>query len=262
MPQTTITALRPAASGVRPCKICGADALPFGAVDFHRTCEEVNGRSLPPAGIPVHYRRCSACGFLFTDAFDDWTRADFKTHIYNDSYLAIDPEYSVLRPARTARALAKAFDKDKGRLRVLDYGGGDGTTARLLLRAGFRAAETYDALTPPYDRLPEGRFDVVSCIETLEHLPDPMAGIAEICRLVEEPGIAIFATLVQPADIERQRTNWWYLAPRNGHISLFSRHALALAFERSGFRVHSLSDGEHAAFRRVPDFASAFAPIR
>ena len=260
MPEAKIKALRPATTGDSPCKICGAGTAPFGVVDFHKSCEEAHGRFLPSSAIPVHYRRCTACGFLFTDGFDDWTEADFKGYIYNENYLAIDPEYSLLRPAQTARALADMFDKDKGRLRVLDYGGGDGTAARLLLHAGFAAAQTYDVLTPPYDRLPEGRFEIVSCVETLEHLPDPLTGIAEICRLVAEPGLAILSTLIQPADIERQKTNWWYLAPRNGHISLFSQRALALAFERNGFRLHSFNDATHAAFRHVPDFARHLIP--
>jgi hypothetical protein len=31
--------------------------------------------------------------------------------------------------------------------------------------------------------------------------------------------------------------NWWYIGPRNGHISVFTRTALASAWQRHGFMV-------------------------
>lgn len=251
-----ISGVRPAAStGARPCKICGAAAPLFGVVDFNRSCEEVRGRYLPLSGIAICYWRCPVCGFLFTDSFDDWTEADFKKYIYNDDYLAVDPDYCETRPIDRAEWMTRNFEKDKSRLRVLDYGGGNGLLSESLRRSGFVAAETYDPFTAEFSRLPSGKFEIVSCFETLEHLPDPTGGIAALASFVAEPGIVVFSTLVQPADVTTQRTNWWYIGPRNGHISMFTRFSLAMAWMRCGFATGSLDDNMHIAFRQFPDFA-------
>ncbi len=103
--------------------------------------------------------------------------------------------------------------------------------------------------------MPEGKFTLVSSFETLEHTPDPMATIGEICTLVDEPGIVMFSTLIQPADFTGQGLNWWYVGPRNGHISLFSRKSLTEVWRRHGFTIGSFDNNQHIAFRNVPDFA-------
>jgi hypothetical protein len=47
--------------------------------------------------------------------------------------------------------------------------------------------------------------------------------------------------------------SWWYVGPRNGHISLFSKQALELALSRYGFKTLSLDACHHLAFRTLPD---------
>jgi SAM-dependent methyltransferase len=248
--------LRPASPQAKACKICGADAALYGVIDFNRSCEEARGRYLPLSGIAVYYRRCGACGLLFTDCFDDWSDADFQRHIYNGDYAVIDPDYAERRPTSNAALLAQLFGNDKGRLRVLDYGGGSGKVASLLRGNGFLATETYDPFTPEFARLPDGKFELVTCFETLEHLPDPKRGAAAIASRLAEPGLVLFSTLVQPADFDKQKMNWWYIGPRNGHISLFSRQALTALWQQHGFAIGSFNDDLHVAFRTMPDFAS------
>lgn len=258
--EALIAGLRAVSREAAPCKICGADAPLYGVVDFHRSCEEVRGRHLPLSGIPIYYRRCPRCGFLFTESFDDWTDAEFKKYIYNDGYLAVDPDYAGGRAAHQAGILQQLFRNDKGRLRVLDYGGGNGTLAELLPRAGFRAAATYDPFTPAHEQSPVGRFEVITCFETFEHMADPKAGIAAIANHLDEPGIVVMSTVFQPANINRLKMNWWYIGPRNGHISLFSRRALAIAWRNVGFVLATHDDNLHIAYRRLPDFARHLLP--
>jgi hypothetical protein len=69
-----------------PCKICGAEAALYGVVDFHKSCAELSGVRLPLSGVPIYYRRCAVCDFLFTEAFDGWDHDQFKARIYNDGY--------------------------------------------------------------------------------------------------------------------------------------------------------------------------------
>jgi hypothetical protein len=85
--------LKPVSAETAPCKICGGEALLFGVVDFNRSCEIPNGIALALTGTPIYYRRCGSCGFLFTDAFDNWNKDEFRTYIYNDAYCSVDPGY-------------------------------------------------------------------------------------------------------------------------------------------------------------------------
>ena len=43
------------------CKCCGATALPYGVVDFHKNCEIQRRRVLGVSGVPIYYYRCPAC---------------------------------------------------------------------------------------------------------------------------------------------------------------------------------------------------------
>jgi len=251
--------LTPVSAALIRCKICGEPAPLYGTVDFNRNCEISGAVKLPPSGTPVRYRRCRACGFLFTDAFDGWSRDDFKTHIYNDGYAAVDPDYAESRPRNNAAAVITSFGAQKSERRLLDYGGGNDALCAQLREAGFPVAITYDPFVPDFATRPDGKFDLVTCFETLEHMPDPVAGIGDIVAQLDEPGLVLFSTLLQPADFDQLGMNWWYVGPRNGHISLFSRTALAKAWGRHGFRTASFDDNMHVAFRTLPDFARHLA---
>jgi SAM-dependent methyltransferase len=137
---------------------------------------------------------------------------------------------------------------------VLDYGGGNDVFCATLRASGFPVAVTYDPMVPEYARRPDGKFDLVTCFETLEHLPDPTAGIAQIIEYAADPGLVLFTTLLLPADFDKQRLNWWYIGPRNGHISIFSKQALTAAWQRYGYKVASFNDNNHFAFRTLPPF--------
>jgi SAM-dependent methyltransferase len=246
--------LRPVRTGTLPCKICGGNSVLFDVADFHKSCEENRGLYFARTGVAVYYRRCMVCGFIFTDAFDDWTPEIFHSLIYNDNYIKVDPDYLDGRPRGNAGWLGKMFEPHREWLRVLDWGGGSGLLAALLREAGYAHADTYDPFTPAFATPRTETFNLVTSFETLEHLPDPMGGIAAMAARVAEPGLAFFSTLLQPPDIEKQRINWWYAAPRNGHVSLFSKNALARAWQAQGFQVTSLSDVLHIAYRQLPDF--------
>ncbi len=94
----------------------------------------------------------------------------------------------------------------------------------------------------------------MTSFETLEHLADPAAGIASIFESAADPGAVYFSTLLQPADFDQLGLNWWYIGPRNGHISLFSRQALITAWGRHGFKIASFSDNLHLAFCTLPPY--------
>jgi SAM-dependent methyltransferase len=204
--------------------------------------------------VPIYYYRCSDCKFVFTEAFDNWSTEQFKANIYNEQYKLVDPDYETVRPCVNAEFVAQNWGPIKAQTRVLDYGGGNDAFCAALRDAGFPVAVSYDPMVPEYARRPEGKFDLVTCFETLEHVPDPVAGIASIVEFAADPGLILFRTLVQPDDFEQQGVNWWYVGPRNGHISIYSKQALAAAWQRYGYKVASLNDSIHFAFRNLPPF--------
>jgi SAM-dependent methyltransferase len=241
---------------IYPCKVCGAPSPFYGEVDFNKNCEQWRGLSLPEAKIPVAYNRCPDCGFLFSSSFDGWGHAEFVKAIYNDAYIVVDPDYAEARPAGNATGFTKLFGSMRESLAVLDYGGGAGLFAATLVKNGFLRAETYDPFHPRFATMPAGRFNIVTCFETLEHVPDPSCEVAKIADCVADEGMVFFSTLVQPHNLDQIGLSWWYLAPRNGHISLFTRSALAEVWGQQSFRVINLSDCTHIAFRKMPEFAA------
>jgi SAM-dependent methyltransferase len=249
-----IDSLRPVSTEPVPCKICGGSAALYGVVDFNRNCEIPNGVKLALSGTPIYYRRCGGCGFLFTDAFDDWNDKQFKTHIYNAGYYSIDPDYVTERPSSNAKVVTRLWGPHKAETRVIDYGGGNDVFCSALRANGFPLAVTYDPMVPEYAHRPDDKFDLVTCFETLEHLPDPAGGITRIIECVADPGLVLFSTLLQPADFDMQGLNWWYVGPRNGHVSIFSKQALTTAWGRHGYKLVSFNELTHLAFHTLPPF--------
>lgn len=145
--------------------------------------------------------------------------------------------------------------------RILDYGSGEGLFVQHMREAGFSNILAYDPFLMP--QRPEGRFDLITCFEVLEHTPSPVRTVAEMRLLLSDGGCMIVSEALQPPDIERIRCSWWYCAPRNGHVSLFADRTMALLAERAGLIFHR--GGMPHVFRapgndRFADLARALAP--
>lgn len=230
------------------CKICGAQTQPFDVVDLEKSCSGLAARL---SGVSIYYFHCENCGLVFTDFFDSFTPTDWRTVIYNDDYYDVhDPEYEETRPAWNTLQVAAVTGGPAGII-GLDYGGGNGRTAELLRRRGF-VYESYD----PYglsDLTAERRksYNFCSAFEVAEHTGDPVGMMADIVeRCTDGPLIVLIGTLALDGHIaDPIRLNWWYAAPRNGHITLFSRRALATLGERFGLSLVSLNESQHVFFR-------------
>ena len=236
------------------CKICTGASPLLGVVDFNKNCAEQKGMRLPHSGCPVYYRQCTRCGFVFTTAFDTWDHAAFHAHIYNEGYLAVDPDFTELRPAGNAEMIASTFVGARATMSVLDYGGGSGLLAERLRGQGFRAA-TYDPFSE-FNTMPEEQFELITSFEVMEHVPSPQETAATMVKLMKPGGAILFSTLVQPQTFAAIGLSWWYASPRNGHISLHSSASLAWLFAPHGLKVASFSDGLHLAYAAVPAFAA------
>jgi SAM-dependent methyltransferase len=239
-----------------PCPICTADAPYLDTVDFNKACTELQGKFLPASGIPIKYHLCDQCGFCFAPEFRDWKFDDFEKFIYNADYEAVDPEYVSVRPTRDADILETTFGANKRRIRHLDYGGGSGLLSKLLKEKGWNST-TYDPFVDRdvnVDSL--GKFDLITVFEVFEHVPDSIQLIQTLKKLCQPKGLIVYSTLMSDGNIDRtKKLQWWYAAPRNGHVSLFSQKSIAELMTRNGLDGVSFSNGNHAAFVEVPDWA-------
>ena len=239
-----------------PCKCCDYPAALFDLCDFNKSCEEKHGKHLPLSGIAVYYYKCSHCGFIFTRDLDQGTDAEFKEHIYNDDYIKVDPDYDIVRPQINAKMIIDAFGLHCSRLNILDYGGGNGKLAGLLSQGGAKQAVSYDPFYNPRSARPKQKYEMVTAFEVIEHVPDPIATFKEMASFLNtDNGIMIFSTVLQPEDIDAVRARWWYIAPRNGHISIHTFKSLSISLAKVGLTLASSNQSMHLAFKRIPDFA-------
>jgi SAM-dependent methyltransferase len=93
-----------------------------------------------------------------------------------------------------------------------------------------RAGRIHDA------ELPDGHFDAVVILDTIEHLPDPYEVLAAAAR-VSRPGAAL---LVTTGDVEsllaRLTGRHWRLMTPPQHLYFFSRRTLAAMARATGWR--------------------------
>ena len=255
-----VSGLQPICASETPCKCCGAPAALYGLIDFNKNCELYRKNALDISGVPIYYHRCPECRFIFTTALDHFSKEDFERYVYNDQYPLIDPDYQEARPRHNAALVTRLLSQARP-ARILDYGGGNGTLAELLIEAGFSEVKTYDPFVPRFAEKPEGLFDCVICFEVLEHSTDPSRTLNDITELMTDTGIILLSTLLQPGDIDSHGLAWWYAAPRNAHVSLYSAASLEKLARSAGFQVHSFDQSYHVLYRHqdVPALHAATA---
>jgi Methyltransferase domain len=242
------------------CKCCDQISRLAGLVDFSKSCVDVpGGKKIDPyAGWPVYFYRCDSCGFTFTRALDHWQNQDFAKYIYNDDYVRCDPEYLGARPQGNAAMILHNMGGLKDKIDLLDYGSGLGIMTEILGRNGFGSVASFD----PYSSIqrPDRQFNMVTCFEVFEHVPDPVALLKDIDGFLSADGALLFSTMCCSQQvIDEGLHNWWYCAPRNGHISFYTPAALTTLAARFDLRLHSFSDSLHALSR--PTIANWLKPL-
>lgn len=228
----------------------------FDVVDFNKLCGDARGEFFGLSGIPVYYALCGNCGFCFAPEFADWTLEDFEKKIYNGDYGTIDPDYLELRPRANADHLISTFGDRARSFTHLDYGGGNGLLVKLLRESNWQSV-SYDPFVDrnvALERL--GKFDLITAYEVFEHVPDVRVLMSNLRSLLAPNGLVLFSTTLSDGNIHPgQRLSWWYMSPRNGHISLFSGKSLAILAQGSGFNFFSFSADVHAFFTNIPPWA-------
>jgi 2-polyprenyl-6-hydroxyphenyl methylase/3-demethylubiquinone-9 3-methyltransferase len=246
------------------CKVCGAFSIEIGKLDINKCCiDRLGARFLPVSEILIPYLACPNCGFIYTTYMDNWEPDDFKTKIYNAEYEHLNPPI----PGRTNVPLherpsylkgihiGQFFQDSKKHLKILDFGAGGnpGPTGQALIDLGFSvdSIEPYRADT--YDTFE--KYGLIIAIEVLEHCHDLEAIKSFMQAHLADDGLIWIETLLHPFPTPANILSSWYIAPRDGHISIHTFTSLTKLFNVAGLNVVSNLFGTFA-FKNLPRFAN------
>ena len=231
-----------------PCMICGARTVPLYSKAHHQ------------------FFKCRACGFVagrstsnanLAQAFDEYEPA------YRQ-YLAATPADAANHAALLAW-IERFVRVDDPAISVLDVGAGSGKFLRYI-RANRRCVtagiEPSEALFSAFDlgqlgvvnsALPlfagavPDQFDVVTAIDVIEHVEDPVE-FAMCLRTITKPGGFVFLSTPDTGSLTaRLMGRHWHHYNRY-HLSLFNMSTLGRLAEAAGFVV--AASGHHG--KQVP----------
>jgi SAM-dependent methyltransferase len=227
-----------------PCPVCQSETVPIGTLKG-----KLDGRDF-------FFRNCPSCQFSYVQNY----RTDFS-NIYNDAYYRgngadpmVDYVYELQNMHKTVRnyewqGVIRVFN----RLRPtggkwLDYGCGAGGLVKAALARGIDAIGFEEGWAASAGRAAgasilteeelagyEGSFDFVSAIEVLEHIPDPIAALKNIRRLLK-PGGIVFITTGNAEPWRGRILQWPYAGLPDVHVSFYEPRTLAICLEKTGFK--------------------------
>lgn len=105
---------------------------------------------------------------------------------------------------------------------------------------GFPNCVSFDPIYGGADPPPKGPFDVLACFEVIEHVKEQKKFAETIKRLLSSRGFIVLSTQVQPSHLRKGEDPWWYIEPRNGHISIHTHESLKLLFWKQLLLVSQL----------------------
>lgn len=188
--------------------------------------------------LPRKLNRCTVCKSCF------YQNPDWLERAYSDAISTLDTGISE-RADDIANILTlfSLGSKYQG-VTFLDFGGGTGLLARKLRDRGFDWYST-DPLTSSTIPLPKvgssSSFAIVSLIEVLEHIQDPLSCLRSISVVTD-----IIFISTQIATDNTIDPSWWYLQPESGqHIFFLSSAGLEKLGELLHLNVYSNGSNLH-----------------
>lgn len=197
-------------------------------------------------GLTLPLLQCDACGFVFA------TRKSLPalTALYAE---LDDAEYGASAAGRRrqmAHLLRWATADLPGSARLLDVGAASGILVSEAIARGFESVgvEPSGPLARraraeglaihegvlPHPALAGATFDIVTLVDVIEHVDDPL-DLLDQCRRHLAPGGRLLVVTPDRGSVAARvlGARWWHR--RLAHVSYFDRGTLAAALRRSGF---------------------------
>ena len=187
--------------------------------------------------------RCSNCRFLQCTDFGDPLRHYIT--MQDDSYLAT----SVARSSQM-KFLLNAIAKHKKAGTLLDVGAGSGLLVAEAIKRGYKAEGVEPSTHLQGEANSRGipirlgtlneyhtdrTYDIITCIDVVEHVTYPVALLSQIRALLSPHGIGVIVTPdVNSVAARTMGRKWWHYRP--AHIGYFDRATITLALAKAGLR--------------------------
>lgn len=227
------------------CWICGSEKIVL--IKKSNIQAELTSKSFAITdynyGTTGNIYKCSRCGFLECPELNDILK-----HYENLE----DLSYEDSRKERLIqmRNIVKTIKQFKSSGTLLDVGAGSGILIEEALKAGFEACGIEPSkwlyLKAKESNLPvflgtfpnkniNGRFDVVTLIDIIEHIPTPLDLIKNISNILKRDGIIVVITPdVGSLAAKLLSWKWWHY--RIAHVGYFNMNTIDLAFRRSDLK--------------------------
>ena len=237
----------PRTSARDACWICGSrDSAPWRERTLTRRLSPEDLRITDKAyGATLALSRCERCGFIFADGDE---LADL-TALYGRLE---DPAYETTREPRRLQmqALLRWARAESPRARtLLDVGAGAGVLVSEARRHGLDAVGVEPSValasrarhdgaavlqgTLPHPELERRTFDLVTLVDVIEHVADPVDLLRECARRTAPGGVVLVVTPdVHSVAARVLGRRWWHFRP--AHVGYFRRETLAAAAARVG----------------------------
>lgn len=215
----------------------------------------------PPLPERIAWVRCKGCSHVYSDHY--WTDEGFKELFRKANAHQVvggaTDQYRQLWSMLIDKVVAHLQRAPWGGISWLDAGCGNGGLAMAAAEYGFDAAgfDTrltavesllglgYRAKKVAFDQYAGDPVDVLSMMDLLEHLPQPVESLQKAHGMLKDAGILVISTPNMDC------SSWRSMADANPywgeieHLHIFSRCGLFGLLEKSGFQPIQYSVGLH-----------------
>lgn len=199
----------------------------------------------------AYLQQCKACQFIFSEQIP----SDEELERYYSNEYELTEFFSPITAKRYEEILDR-FEPLRKSNRLLDVGSGSAFFAEIALKRGWEVygTELTDATISLAEKkglnMSKGRledvqfevnsFDLVVCIEVIEHVSFPQSFTSEIHRVLRSGGAVYISTPNFDSLLRRKLKGQYDVINYPNHLSYFTAKTLNSLFTSNGFKKESL----------------------
>jgi len=229
------------------CPVCSSPAQPAGSRVGKNIPDEFRFRHCPECRYSYIENPCTKFELIYDEKYYRGQGADPLLDYVNELE---HPNASVREYEwRGILSAVKALVPLNAGTQWLDFGCGNGGQVRYIransecravgFEEGWIAERARASGIPLLKREDlsayKGAFDIVSAIEVLEHIPNPLSVLKEIRSFLKPGGLFFLTTGNGAAPHRANLLKWGYVTPEI-HVSFFEPETLERALKATGFR--------------------------